>query len=318
MWFNNIVVYQLQTPFAITPETLNHALEEMRLKPCPPHARHSQGWLNPFADRDEKFYNICNCNILVSANEIRLLPSSVIRTELDEKLEAFELNQQRPMRRAEMLQLKEEIEFELLPKAFTVQKKDWLYIDTFKQWVVINSANQNKASEILSLLIKALGPISAVPLTVDVSLSHLFGRWLSEPQSLPEGLSLGRRCVLIKSQDDKSQYNCKDIEQNGNEIDTLLQEGYCAASLELTWLDRIQFVLTDNFQLKQLKCIDYLEETIKDNAKLGDEHEKFDANFSLLAGEVRELVSFLIRICQKAEATAITQLPSEDEVFLTD
>ncbi len=310
MWFNNIVVYQLQTPFAMSPETLNNALEELRLKPCPPHARQSQGWVNPFADRDEKFYTICNCHILVSAHEIRLLPSSVIRHEMDEKLEAFELNQQRPMRRAEVAQLKEEIEFELLPKAFTVQKKDWLYIDTFKQWVIINHANQNKASEIMSQLIKTLGPIAAVPLAVEVSLSQLFGRWLSEPQGLPEGLSLGRRCVLIKSQDDKSQYNCKDIEQNGNEIDTLLQEGYCVSSVELNWHDRIQFVLTENFQLKQLKCIDYLEETFKENGKLGDEHEKFDANFSLLAGEVRELVGFLIRACQKVEAVAAAKHPS--------
>ncbi|OGV47623.1 MAG: hypothetical protein A3F46_05295 [Legionellales bacterium RIFCSPHIGHO2_12_FULL_42_9] len=306
MWFNNIIVYQLQTPFAISPETMHNALEELRLKPCPPHARLSQGWINPFNFLDEKLYSINNCHIVVAASEVRLLPASVIRTVLDEKLIAFEQSQQRPMRRAEQLQLKEEIEFDLLPKAFTVQKKDWLYIDTFKQWVVINNANPNKASDIMALLIKALGSISAVPLTVEVSLSHLFSGWLKEHHSLPESLSLGRRCVLIKSQDDKSQYICKDIEQNGNEIDILLEEGYCVASLELSWQDRIQFVLTDSFQLKRLKCIDYLEEAFKENSKLGDEHEKFDANFSLLAGEVRELISFLIRICQQTGAAATT------------
>lgn len=314
MWFNNIVVYQLQTPFAISPETMHNALEELHLKPCPPHARQSQGWINPFNDHDEKLYSICSCHIVVAASEVRLLPASVIRTVLDEKLIQFELSQQRPMRRAEQLQLKEEIEFELLPKAFTVQKKDWLYIDTFKQWVVINSANPNKASDIMALLIKALGSISAVPLTIDVSLSQLFSNWLREPQSLPEALSLGQRCVLINSQDDKSQYICKDIEQNGNEIDTLLDEGYCVSSLELSWQDRIQFVLTDNFQLKRLKCIDYLEEAFKENGKLGDEREKFDSNFSLLAGEVRELLSFLIGVCQKAEvAVAAKHAPEELE-----
>src|SRR3990167_6437037 len=228
MWFNNLVVYQLQAPFAITHETMHHALEEFHLKPCPAHARQSQGFINPFYDRDEKLYSICNCHIIVAANEVRLLPASVINTILNEKLEEFELNQQRRMRRAEQLQLKEELEFELLPKAFIVQKKEWLYIDTFKQWVVINSSNPNKAADLMGLLIKALGPLSAEPLVVDISLSLLFKNWLSEPQSLPDALSLGRRCMLIKSQDDKSQYICKDIEQNGNEIDTLLAEGYCS------------------------------------------------------------------------------------------
>ena len=303
MWFSNLVVYQLQTPFAITPEEMHNALEELRLKPCPPHARQSEGFINPFSDLEEKIYSINSCHVVVAAKEMRLLPASVIKTELEEKLEAFKESQQRPMRRAEKLQLKEEIEFDLLPKAFTVQKKDWLYIDTFKQWVVVNSSSPNKASDIMSLLIKALGSISAVPLTVEVSLSHLFARWLSEPQSLPEGLSIGRRCVLINSMDCKSQYNCKDIEQNGNEINTLLGEGYCVSSLELTWQDRIQFVLNDNFQLKRVKCIDYLDDAMKENAQAETEQEKFDANFSLLVGEVRELVSSLIAICEKAEAS---------------
>ena len=98
MWFNNIVVYQLETPFAITPETMHNALEELRLKPCPPHARLSQGWINPFNDLDEKLYSINNCHILVAASDVRLLPAGVIRTVLDEKLIAFEQSQQRPMR----------------------------------------------------------------------------------------------------------------------------------------------------------------------------------------------------------------------------
>ena len=318
MWFNNLVVYQLQTPFAITPENIHAALEELRLKPCPPHARQSQGFVDPFTDIEDKVYSIGGCHVVVAAKEMRLLPASVIQTVLDEKLEAFQLNQQRPMRRAEKLQLKEEIEFDLLPKAFTVQKKDWLYIDTFKQWVVVNSANPNKGAEVMSLLIKALGSISAVPLTINVSLSSLFSQWLTTPQSLPDGLFIGRRCVLINSLDDKSQYNCKDIEQNGHEIETLLTQGYSVASLELLWQDRIQFTLTDTFLLKRVKCIDYLDDTVKENAKAATEQEKFDANFSLLVGEVRELVSFLLTVCDKAEKSGVLpiSLPTESHLII--
>ena len=303
MWFNNIVIYQLTTPFEKSPEEIQLALEEHRLKPCPPHARQSKGWASPF-NEEEKLHSVFGCHILVAAKEVRLLPSSIINAILEEKANAFELNQKRPMRRAESLQLKEEIEFELLPKAFTVQKKDWLYIDTARQWIVINGSNQNKAAEVITQLTKALGSLAAVPLSIDVNLSEVFSNWLRDPLSIPEGLSLQQNCVLINGKNDKSQYNCKDIEQNTDEIITLLEQGYTVSSLELAWLDRIQFTLTDTFMLKRLKCIYYLDDAFKDNDKLEEEQERFDANFSLLAGEIRSLLIFLMSACARKEAAS--------------
>ena len=298
MWFNNLIVYQYQTPLATNLEEIQNALEEHRLRPCPPHARISQGFTNPLADHDEKIYSIYGCHVLVAAKETRLLPSAVIHDILEEKMADFETVQLRAMSRAEKLQLKEETEFELLPKAFTVQKKDWLYIDTLNQWIVINTANANKASDILSLLIKALGSIGISPLTVEMSLSHLFAGWLNQTIVLPPALAIGKRCVLINSKDDKSQYNCKDIEQNIAEITTLLEQGYCVSSIEMAWQDRVQFTITDNFLFKKVGCMDYLQDTVDDNRKLENAQEKFDANFSLLVGEVRELIKFLLKQCR--------------------
>ena len=310
MWFNNIVVYQFQTPFDKTAETIQEAMEEHHLKPCPAHARQSQGWVNPISDSNQKIHSIFGCHVAVAAKDMRLLPASIIQSVLEEKMDAFELSQNRPMRRAESLQLKEEIEFELLPKAFTVQKKDWLYIDTVNQWIVIHGANLNKASEVMTLLTKTLGSMDAVLLTSDADLGDLFNRWLREPLSLPLGLSLQKNCILINNKDDKSQYNCKDIEQNRDDLIALLDQGYGVSSLELAWQDRVQFTLTDNFMLKRLKCMDYVDDTFKDNNKLDSEQEKFDANFSLLAGEIRGLLTFLISACKKPQAATITERES--------
>ncbi|MBX9704075.1 MAG: recombination-associated protein RdgC, partial [Silvanigrellaceae bacterium] len=206
MWFNNLVVYEFNTPFEKKAEEMEKALEELRLKPCPPHARQSQGWIAPLDEEKGRIYSLYGCHLLVAAKEVRLLPSSIIQAVLEEKNNVFELNHNRPMRRAEILQLKEEIEFDLLPKAFSVQKKDWFYIDTNKQWLVINSANPNKASEVVTLLTKTLGPLDATPIMPDSDLSALFALWLREPTSLPEGLVLGKGCVLVTSGEDKSQY----------------------------------------------------------------------------------------------------------------
>ena len=217
------------------------------------------------------------------------------------------------MRRAESLQLKEEIEFDLLPKAFTVQKKEWFYIDTTKQWLVINSANLNKASEVVTLLTKALGSLDASPVVLDTDLSTLFASWLREPSSLPEGLAMGKNCLLVTGGEDKSQYTCKDMEQNREEHITLLSQGYLVSSIELVWQERIQFMLTGNFLLKRLKSLDYLEDTIRDNNKLDNEQEQFDANFSLLAGELRDLLTFIIGFCHKKDVASV--VGSESPVY---
>jgi len=310
MWFNNLVVYQFNTSFEKNPDALEKELEEHRLKPCPPHARQSQGWVAPLDEEKGRVYSLYGCHLLVAAKEVRLLPSSIIQAVLEEKSDAFELSHNRPMRRAESLQLKEEIEFDLLPKAFTVQKKEWFYIDTVKQWLVINSANPNKASEAVALLTKALGSLDASPVILNADLSALFASWLREPSSLPEGLILGKSCLLVTGGEDKSQYTCKDLEQNNEELTTLLSQAYLVSSLELVWQERIQFVLTDNFLLKRLKCLDYLEDAIRDNGKLDNEQEQFDANFSLLAGELRALLTFLMESCRKKDSVAATETES--------
>lgn len=304
MWFNNLVVYQFNTPFEKNADELKQALEELRLKPCPPHARQSQGFVAPIDEEKGRIHSLYGCHLLVAAKEVRLLPSSIIQAVLEERNNAFELTHNRPMRRAEVLQLKEEIEFDLLPKTFSVQKKDWFYIDTNKQWLVINSANPNKASEVITLLTKALGSLDVVPLMPDSDLSTLFARWLHEHTSLPKGLLLAKSCVLVTSGEDKSQYTCKDIEENIEELTTLLAQGYTVSSIELIWQERVQFVLTNNFLLKRLKCLDYLDDAFKDNGKLDDDQEQFDANFSLLIGELRDLLSFLMNECHKETSDA--------------
>ncbi|MCX7114513.1 MAG: recombination-associated protein RdgC [Gammaproteobacteria bacterium] len=295
MWFNNIVIYQLVTPIEANHEQQLELLEEHGLKPCPPHARQSQGWVSPIPELEEKVYDMHGCQIMVAATESRLLPASITRAVLEEKMNAFELTHQKPMRRAERLQLKEDIEFDLLPKAFTVQKKEYFYIDTVKNWIIINTANLNKASEIMVRLTKTLGSFTAAPLTTDTNLNDLFASWLRDPQLMPEGLVLQQHCTLINGNGDKSRYHCKNIEQSKQEILVLLEQGYTVASVELAWLDRIQFILTDNFLLKRLKCMDYLDDALKDNNQLESKQEKFDANFTLLAGEVRALLTFLIK-----------------------
>ena len=135
MWFNNLVVYQFNTPFEKNADELEQSLEEFRLKPCPPHARQSQGFIAPIDEEKGRVHSLYGCHLLVAAKEVRLLPCSIIQAVLEEKNNAFELNHNRPMRRAEILQLKEEIEFDLYLKPLAYKKKiGFISIQTNNGW----------------------------------------------------------------------------------------------------------------------------------------------------------------------------------------
>lgn len=312
MWFNNIIAFEFQTPFKMSADEIKDCLTEHRIKSCPPHARQTSGFTNLLnTDEELCLYTLQGCHVVLFAEEKRLLPASVLKDALDEKLIEYEHANGKPMRRSERLKLKEELEFDLLPKAFTISKKEWLYIDTLKQWIIVNTSNINRAADIVSALRKALGTLNVVPLNFDSSLSLQFAEWLKNPRTLPGDLYFGRQCELISTREDKSKFVCKSIENAFDEIHTLLEQGLTVSSIELVWQERMRFVLTDNFIIKRIKCIEYLDEALRNNGKLEHAHEKLDADLALLTGEVRGFLADLLNIFK--DSIVVEKVEKQDE-----
>lgn len=301
MWFNNAIVFKFEAPFSLSNQEISALFEEHRLKPCPKHARQTIGFTHLLnTDKDMRVYSVQGCHVGLLAKENRLLPASVIKKTLDEKLQQYEIEHQKPMRRSEKQKLKEEIEFDLLPKAFTVNKKEWFYIDTMKQWLIIDSSNPNNASELIAALRRALGNLNLKPLSPESSLTPIFNQWLKQPKTLPSDLYFGRQCELASAREDKSTFHCRKIDNALDEIHTLLSKGLNVTAIELVWQERLRFILTDNFIIKRIKCLDYLDDALKDNGKLEHAHEKLDADLALLTGEMRALVSQLVSVFDSA------------------
>lgn len=315
MWFNNLIFFAYETPFANDLEELASQIQEYRLKPCPPHAKSTIGFDSLVSqDPDLLLHTINKCHIGSLTQTQRLLPASVLKAELEEKKQAFEIANQHPMSRSETLQAKETLEFDLLPKAFTVNKKRWFYVDTEKQWVVVNSAQANQASDVIAYLIKALGTHGYTPMQLDHALPELMKQWLITPDSLSFGFSLGKQCQLIRSEDDKTTYNCKDIETHHDHLCDLLEQGYQVKSLELIWEEKMSFSLMDNFVFKRVKCLDIINESLKDNGNLESQLAQFDGDMALLTGELRLLMtdfSSLVELTIKPSVEHTSKVASE-------
>jgi recombination associated protein RdgC len=289
MWFNNALIYQYELDETID---LSTSLINEALKPCPPHARFIYGWLPVFTDM--LVQETSGCSLICMGKEERILPRGVINRLLNERIQALETQHGRTVKRAEKAQLAEELEFELLPKSFCLQKRLPAFLDHVSKRLVINSASNTQASQLTSLLRKSLPGLSITPLQHMENLAVRFATWISNPSSLPINFQLASDCLLFSLDDDKKRFNCKGYELPADEILTLLSQGLAAAEISIIWNERIQLTLTQDLTFKKIKCLDYLIDEFNDIRGQEDESQQQDAALLLLSGELRALTNDLL------------------------
>ena len=288
MWFNNLIVYKYTLDDGA--DFLN-ALAEHALKPCPPHARFTFGWVPAFAD--ELIHEVAGAKMICMGKEERLLPRGVIQRALAERISQIETAQARSVKRNEKAQLMEDIEFELLPKSFCLQKNTNAVLDTVQKRIMINTSSDTQANQLLALLRKSVPQIHFEPINHQDKLALLFSTWIKTPNALPKNFSLANDCQLFALDDEKKKVNCKGYEMPSDEILSLIDKGLAPSEISLNWNDHIQFSLSQEMVLKKIKCLDYLTDEFSELRNLEEEYLQQDAALTLLCGELKGLLTDL-------------------------
>ncbi|WP_051555264.1 recombination-associated protein RdgC [Legionella fairfieldensis] len=303
MWFNNAMIYHYEMNDKVD---LTSLLAEDVLKSCPPHARFIYGWLPALTD--ELVQEVAGCSLICLGKEERILPNGVIKRLLAERIQMIETQQGRTIKRAEKAQLAEDLEFELLPKSFCIQKRLMALLDKVTHRLIINASSANQASQLTALLRKSIPGIHMEPLVPAENLALRFAQWINNPALLSSNFQLASDCLLFALDDEKKRISCKGYEMPAEEIITLLSQGLAAAEISLIWNERIQFTLTHDLNIKRLKCLDYLIDEFNEIHQLEEDFQQRDAELTLLSGELRALTNDLL-----AEFT-----PTQDSINLPD
>ena len=291
MWFNNALTFQYELDEACD---LTASLAENILKPCPPHARFIYGWAPIFSD--ELVQEVAGSSLICMGKEERLLPRGVIKKMLAERVQMLEIQHGRTVKRAEKAQMAEDIEFELLPKSFCIQKRLLAILDSSSKRIIINASSNNQATQLTSLLRKSVPGISIEPITHTENLALRFAEWIQSPATLPSDFQLASDCILFSLDDEKKRVHCKGYELPADEVLTLLSQGMATAEISLIWKERIQFTLTHDFTFKKLKSLEYLSDDFNDIKQLDEELQQRDAALTLLSGELRALTNDLLKV----------------------
>lgn len=294
MWFRNLLVYRLTQQIPLTEEELVKALQTKLAKPCTFQELATFGFIAPFGKgEDAPLTHVSQDFYLIAARkEERILPASVVKEALQEKVDEIEARDARKVYKKEKDQLKDEIVQDLLPRAFSRKKVIYAAIAPKLGLILVDTTSTSKAEELLSTLREALGSLPVRPVTVKVAPSATLTDWVKTQQSA-QGFQVLEDCELRDTHEDGGIIRCKRQDLTSEEIQLHLKSGKVVTQLALTWQDKLSFVLDDKLAIKRLKFEDLLvEEADKEGGD--DAASQFDATFILMMLTFAEFIPALL------------------------
>ncbi len=293
MWFKNLYVFAFTRPFEWSEQDLEKHLSEHLFTPCGSTELAHTGWVNALGKHGNSTVHTANGDFLLCARkEEKMLPAAVIKDLIEEKMALLEQEQGRKATKKEKEQFKEDITFELLPRAFSRITDTHGYISPKNNIIVINSGSRGKAEDFLALLRKVLGTLPVTSFNPEVAIDETMTNWLTE-QSLGSQFQLGMEAELNALGDDGAIIRVKNQDLNSDEIKAHLDAEKYVVKVALEWDESLSFILCDDLAIKRLKFFDVLQEQ-NDDIDSDDVLTKIDADFTLMAGEINRLIIALL------------------------
>ncbi|EPD8215341.1 recombination-associated protein RdgC [Yersinia enterocolitica] len=293
LWFKNLMVYRLSREVSLSADEMEKQLSAFSFTPCGSQDMAKTGWVSPMGSHSDALTHTVNGQIVICARkEDKILPSPVIKQELQAKIERLEGEQHRKLKKTEKDSLKDEVLHSLLPRAFSRFNQTFLWIDTVNDLIMVDAASAKRAEDTLALLRKSLGSLPVVPLTLENPIELTLTEWVRSKE-LPSGFALMDEAELKAILEDGGVIRCKKQDLFSDEIAVHIEAGKLVTKLALDWQERVQLVLSDDGSLKRLKFSDTLREQNEDIDR-EDFAQRFDADFILMTSELAALIKNLI------------------------
>ncbi|KAH8299028.1 hypothetical protein KR044_007887 [Drosophila immigrans] len=264
-------------------------LSAFAFTPCGSQDMAKTGWVSPMGSHSDALTHAVNGQIVICARkEEKILPSPVIKQELQAKIERLEAEQHRKLKKTEKDALKDEVLHSLLPRAFSRFNQTFMWIDTVNDLIMVDAASAKRAEDTLALLRKSLGSLPVVPLTMESPIELTLTEWVRSGE-MPAGFAIQDEAELKAILEEGGVIRCKKQNLISDEIAVHIEAGKLVTKLAVDWQERIQLMLSDDGSLKRLKFADTLREQ-NDDIDRDDFAQRFDADFILMTSELAALI----------------------------
>lgn len=297
MWFKNCFIYHLNAKFEHSQEALEELLQNQSFTKIGRQETDALGWVSPQGRGYEQLAYYSNGSFLLSMRkEQKVIPASMVKEALEERVIAIEDAESRKVYGKEKVALKDDILSLLKPQALTKSNHTYGYIDTRHQLLVVNAGSGSAADAFVELLIETIGTLGAVRLMGEESPGAIMNQWLKE--ELPSGWELTGQYELQDPKDDRV-VKIKG-EQDLQLVNELLEDGFWSQKLGFRYQEQFNGVLSHDLQVKSIKFDDELlkENDDIDTQATGSQEKmaRFDADFVLMTQTMAQFAKELMQL----------------------
>ena len=293
LWFKNAIIYQLNNDNLLNKQTIEQALKSASFSPCGNLDTTKMGWVSPYNDNnlDDFIIDMQGHLLLRIKKETKILPAPVIKQALIDKIDKQEKALSRKLSKNEKATLKDEVMFDLMPRAFSKYNHYWLWIDTENRRIIIDCSSFKLAEDILAILRKELGSLALTPLSIDKPLEKIMTTWVKEKLNFPPFI-LGDEAELKDPLEGNGIINCKKQDITSDEMLVHLDSGKWVTKLKIIDERGINFIINPDFTLKKVKFDSII---MDENEDIGsDEFDKrLEADFYIMANTLSNSINDL-------------------------
>ena len=293
MWFRNLLPYRFTSDWKMSPGTLEKRLAERPLRHCTGLTAQTQGWVSP-RDDEQLVFSQGRQALFAYGTEKKLLPASVVKDAVKEKAAKQEARLGLKPGRKQLREMKEQVTAELLPKAFGRRQMTRAWIDGENGFLIVDAGNLKRGDELTSFLRETLGELPLEPLSTAKSPQACMTSWLATGK-VPGAFELDQDAFLKGGDTDPATIRFAKHGLEGDDVRGHVKDGKRVQQLGLTWHDRIRCVLVDPGIVKRVRFELVEEQREAAEEEGGSADERFDADFTLMCGELSKLMADLVK-----------------------
>ncbi|MDP5007736.1 MAG: recombination-associated protein RdgC [Glaciimonas sp.] len=292
MWFKNLQIYRIPAPWAISSEQLEGFLSKQAFGECSSLEMQSQGWISP-RENGMLVHTVNGQMILALCTEKKLLPATVVNQVTKARATEIEEQQGFAPGRKQLKDLKEQITDELLPRAFSIRRTTWVWIDPVNGWLVVDASSPTKAEEVLKLLLGSVDKLQISGLRTVLSPVTSMTDWIvADEGGVPKGFTVDQDTELRATGESKATVRYVRHTLEVEDVRRHIASGKQCTRLAMTWADRVSFVLTEGLSIKRITPLDVIKEE-NDTSSTNDD-ERFDSDIMLMTGELNKLMGDIV------------------------
>ncbi len=281
MLMKNLILYTVPKGWLPTEE----ALQKFEFQPCAGLELSSRGWAPV---HEYRLHYLSEGQVLLNfTSEKKVIPASYVEQLVKAKAAEIEADWGHRPGRKQMKEIKGEVIDQLIPKAFTVRKGFFVWIDSVNGSLAVGTRSVASADQAIGLLFRCFDDLKIQPLKTKTSPSVAMTTWLMD-NDCPV-FTIDMDCELRSRGESGAAVRYLRHCLESKEIGDHIKAGKEAEKLAMTYADRISFTLDKTGQLRKITMLDLALKELP-----GDDDDQFQSEFFFMTSEYSRLIKDLV------------------------